>query len=394
MNAALRRTRTLGHPRGGFTLVELLVVIGIVGLLVTLSLVGLTRALGTAKTAATSAQLSALAQGLSMYEADFGDVPQLVTGLGDYSDGSNTFSDAIETPEVLASEPGQSAAARRTAIRDAYRNARYMSEWSLPIFLLGVGDINSDEDTVDYVGDAAVEDEDLAFDDGVAGFGMRHPGRVGAWKAVSGNDLVHRPQMEGKTYGPYVEPGALEKFLERVPVSYNSADSRIERDDASNQFLYRFVDTFGNPIRYYRGWPTRNPLDPEAPSSVGWIPIELRSYQSVQSQWDQDFEVSQGQVDPAADGLSKAKYALLAAGADPGEYTYDDGGTLVEVAPFGDVVPNADRTGVLRLQDGVGSLSALFDPLAQAGLDPADADSEVVFRTFMEMLETNVRYIP
>ena len=67
------------HRRGGFTLVELLVVIGIVVLLVALLLPALTRSVQSARRTRVKVELSGIATALDAYKSDFGDYPRLGT---------------------------------------------------------------------------------------------------------------------------------------------------------------------------------------------------------------------------------------------------------------------------------------------------------------------------
>jgi general secretion pathway protein G len=80
MNMSCRTNRGL-HRQGGFTLMELLVVLAILGLL--MSLVGprVLSQLGGAKTKTTAIQIKDLAQSLEMYKLDVGRFPSTEQGL-------------------------------------------------------------------------------------------------------------------------------------------------------------------------------------------------------------------------------------------------------------------------------------------------------------------------
>jgi general secretion pathway protein G len=65
----------------GFTLLELLVVLGIITLLVTLAYPQVTRYLGTARTETARAQMSAIASALELFALDNGGFPSQQAGL-------------------------------------------------------------------------------------------------------------------------------------------------------------------------------------------------------------------------------------------------------------------------------------------------------------------------
>ena len=73
--------RRKGHKQGGFTLMELLVVLAILGLL--MSLVGprVLNQLGGAKTKTAAIQIKDLEQALEMYKLDVGRFPSTAEGL-------------------------------------------------------------------------------------------------------------------------------------------------------------------------------------------------------------------------------------------------------------------------------------------------------------------------
>ncbi len=67
--------RPIRRPNAGFTLVELLVVIVILGVLMALLLPALTGAIGTANDAAVIAEMSSLSQALESFKTKYGDYP-------------------------------------------------------------------------------------------------------------------------------------------------------------------------------------------------------------------------------------------------------------------------------------------------------------------------------
>ena len=359
-------------PRPAFTLVELLVVIVIIIIVAGVLLAALGGAFGTARRSAVESQLASIGQAVGAFEVDFEEPPPLITELED-GDGQ------IRTPGVV---PGASLP---TGGLPAYlRDHRYMSEFSLPIFLLGQGDLDGVDDA-DEDGDG-VRDED----DGHNGFGLRDPGPSRAWKDATG---AHSRPTSGRVYGPYMEPGAAERLIERVPVRYDTtpfglSSPRIVEDATSDRSLVRFVDAFGAPIRFYRDWPRRhlgpasvapNPADVRPGDRTATLaPAEIRSPETVRAQrdlagsWEEDLG-----ADPR---LASASFALLSAGAPIETFGYDSGGGgYVNIPGFGDVVPDASGASVR---------------LVQPEFDPAGFVDDTQERLFFEMLDTNVRYVP
>ena len=78
MSAAMRDpNRTVGH--GGFTLVELLVVITVIGVLSALAIPNLINALHRGKQKATMADLHSIAEAIEVYSLDNGAYPSVTT---------------------------------------------------------------------------------------------------------------------------------------------------------------------------------------------------------------------------------------------------------------------------------------------------------------------------
>lgn len=288
------RSPTRFRSMRGFTLVELLVVIGLIAVLTTFLIVALSGAFGTARRASAEALVQTLGQGVQAFYNDFNFHPPLVIGQ---SGGG------ITTPEM---QPN---------VANAYRDARAHSEWTLAIFLLGIGDINADGEFSDA-------------DTGAPEFGIRDPGRATrAWRNANQNNAQHRPPTTGRIYGPYIEPGSVERYLERVRVS--GSQTQINETTSGNVFLYRILDPFGVPVRYYHNWRFR---DSEGNIDIRFAPIELRSAESLRDQ----IERGDANFDRAGDRhLVSSPFSILAAGERADRFVDNNGNPT---APFGDVV--------------------------------------------------------
>jgi hypothetical protein len=150
------------------------------------------------------------------------------------------------------------------------------------------------------------------------------------------------------------------------------------RDDASRRFMYQLVDAFDVPVRYYRGWRTRDNNDEP---TVELFPIELRSADGVEDQLDSDI----ARVEPERN-LMTAPYALLSAGGRADRQVDENGDAF---APFGDVVLNesgqrtnlqADASGVFQDQSG-----------SPEDLGALDRDE---VKSLLSFLKSNIRYVP
>lgn len=323
-----------------FTLIELLVVIGLIAVLTTFLIVAMSGAFGTARRASAESLVQTLGQGVQSFYNDFNFHPPLVIGQ---SGGG------ITTPEMQGNTP--------TAVANAYRDARAHSEWTLAIYLLGIGDINADGQFSEA-------------DTGAPEFGIRDPGRATrAWRTANQNNAQHRPPTTGRVYGPYIEPGSVERYLERVRVS--STPTQINETASGNVFLYRILDPFGVPVRYYHNWRFR---DSEGNIDIRLAPVELRSADSLRDQ----LERGDANFDRAGDRhLVSSPFSILAAG-DRADRFVDNNGN--PTAPFGDVVldPGTDA----RIQ-----IPYRFDqPVTKADLPDGFA---VQLRNF---LQSNVRF--
>ena len=98
--------------RGGFTLVELLIVIIVLAILVGLLLPVIAGAVRTARNAAVQAEINQLAQALANFKATYGDYPPsrvLLVENGNYAPFIDSNSGQHDRPERLAERHRPSA---------------------------------------------------------------------------------------------------------------------------------------------------------------------------------------------------------------------------------------------------------------------------------------------
>ncbi len=349
-----------------FTLVELLVTIAIIGILVAILFPALGGAFGTADRAKSQTQVNTIVTAFEAFYADFQYDPPLVAPP---KDGRSVDPPGIRTPELQASEFADyySAAAGNTA--DAYRAARYHSEYTIAAYLLGMGDLNGDGRTV-YDDRATGDRVEPNEDDGLDTFGFRNPGEFRAWKKRgSSNNFKHEAPGVGREYGPYIEQGVIKDIVKERKIGGNGRP-----DESGFITMYVMVDPWGTPYRYYRNWPTRL----SERSNVARIPVELRNPDSVARQLEaanianDDAKI----IDLDRDALT-ARFMVLGAGAKPGDL--DTNGNAI--APFGDVLVNRDSGATTTV------------PVNDPNFNINTIDSEVK-RVLRDYVKSNVRGMP
>ncbi len=289
--------RHLWLRRRAFTLIELMVVIGIIAILIGLLGVAFSGALGSSRNAATSSLMQNIQTGLQQFETDFGYLPPLI-------DGHKHAIDAIDDPNVFASE---------------LRDHRYHSVYTLPLYLLGIGEIAPYDSSIQ-------PGDDPDRYDGKQGPGFRDPGPDHAWGGARDRSN-HKPKRTGRVYGPYIDIGDGEDILRRsVPDDFAVPNSAVLRDffadgnvngNGADQVgdLFVLEDRWGQAIRYYKLWPTREKVGAAILPSLDLVPFELRTVDSInQAVFRPGQDV---RADPLVDpDLIRASYALLSAGAD------------------------------------------------------------------------------
>lgn len=291
MAAGNRNTR-----RRGFTLVELLVSIVVVGVLLGLLITGLNAAGLFARRSADQQTLNSIATATTQFETTFDFVPPLVYDGVEMGPGSalmrGAFSNAgpvyTAGPRRLVNVYKLGDASARSFLMggsvnagNPYADARY-SKFSIPIYLMG----------------------SMPADvDGVEGPGMVTPARDGSWKgvgdAMTSGDQPFDPFMEGGRTSARLSPNYFDP-MEAAELG-GSTPSNMNNRDA-------LVDRSGKAFRYYR-WMhedvVQEPGDLNIPAALV-DPLILQASLS-----DSTVDVTEGDAE-----LRGATWALLGAGGD------------------------------------------------------------------------------
>lgn len=285
----------------GFTIIELLMVVFVIGVLMTILLVTVGKVRRGAEAVSAQRQLSAISNALEEFKNDLQYYPPL---LGFDEEGWNLGDPAPVGKRLIVPEslPGASNSLKRL------RQARYGSEYTLAAYLLGAGDI--DGKVGDTSGDSPTPNQgaNTDYDDGAAGPGIRSPGPDRSWGGAADRSRQNAAKT-GRVFGPYLDPALLSKQL--------ALDSEVG--------MFKITDLWGQPIRYYTNWPTSEGTLASRKKSAGRAPVELRTPEAIQAELDK----AAGAAEPDAEAfegdraLFTAPYMLLSAGK-PGEL-YSDG---------------------------------------------------------------------
>ena len=226
--------------RGGFTIVELLIVTAMIILLLSILVVAVNRAGRTAQITNTRALMNSIGQSLERFKEDVGYYPP-VLGVD-----RSLVVNAIPDPTTL-NPPNDPAYVQ--AVQDWY------SVTSLAEYLLGYG--HHDQDGYGFV---PPRQGGPLYDDESPPLGLRHPGLDGVWGATvhgaADGSLEARmksptnPNIDtGKVFGPYLQlkdDRLLGSTVDGTNVyfpgegNYNDNDPKV------------ITDYWGRPIRYYR----------------------------------------------------------------------------------------------------------------------------------------------
>jgi len=332
----------------GFTLIELMMVVLVIGVLISFLLVAAGGVFRGAKRSSAQRQLHAIAQAVEQFRSDVGYLPPLM--VPDESEPTTV----IDPLAGIANAGGVQA-----QLRLLHEN-RYSSEYTLAMYLIGAGNIDGDTD-------GRATGANTEEDDGHAGPGFLDPGLDRSWGgAASRKDQRkhHDHTHTGRVFGPYLDMEAL-------------GDALVLDTQTG---LYKLVDPWGQPIRYYTEWPTVDPND--RTKSVARVPIELRTRGAV------EFQIENGGTSDKADlrlerTVLNSEFMLLSAGKPLGNVGADG----KPIVSFGTI--RTDTNALWQSPDdfnrgGTLDLSAC-DPAANSGALPEQCED------LLNMLESNIR---
>jgi len=292
-------TRSPDIPRrSAFSLIELLVVILVLLALITIISVAASRVFVAGKSAATESFMRGVSISIDQFNADFG-----------------------YYPPMLYEEPLEEGQSDRLAVATSLTDAgvrlgrqRFYSVLTLPVYLVGVGPLAGTEG----------DNDDPARHDGVEGPGFRDPGPDKSWGGARDRSN-QRPERSGRVFGPYMDTasGSGDFFARITPdLEASTRDPFVFEDGGQPQTLadeefkdrfegfFVFLDAWGQPIRYYKDWPIRDPANPNE-FSFARTPIELLDAEVI-DEWDGGEELPV-RFDR---NLLAAEYALLSGGPD------------------------------------------------------------------------------
>jgi len=231
--------------RGGFTIVELLIVTAMIILLLSILVVAVNRASRTAQITNTRALMNSISQSLERFNEDVGYYPPVL--------GADRSLDVNEIPDPTISNPPDDSAYVQD-VQDWY------SVTSLAEYLLGYGYHNQDG-----YGFVPPRQGGPLYDDESPPLGLRHPGFDGVWGAtVNGaadGSLGARmsgtnPNIDtGKVYGPYLQlkDERLVASTDDTLDSFGNLNVYFPGEGNYNNNDPKVItDYWGRPIRYYR----------------------------------------------------------------------------------------------------------------------------------------------
>lgn len=233
MKTATEHTASIGSGHGrraGFTLVELMVVVGIIALLVAIILPAVNNARVQAKAAATKATISVLESGLEQYRA----------------------SDRLEG----AYPPSAMADAMSPHLGSTYKRMLGVSflAWALVgadmLGTPGFRDVNNSTPSPPANAPSWADDTGSVLNNTVTSLSGLY--------ALNGGKPVHARQ------GPFVDVSKMEfPTRDSSGAMFEIPACRRKTESSQKLFSICFLDTFGQPILYYRAkttgvWPVTN----------------------------------------------------------------------------------------------------------------------------------------
>jgi prepilin-type N-terminal cleavage/methylation domain-containing protein len=204
-----------GRSRRGFTLVELLVVIGIIVLLIGILLPMIARAMRQGNRARIASDLNAISAALDAYKADFGDYPRLI-----YT-SATTYNGTGAGAALL----GKSLMALGDSTSAAYNSS---NTYTVGQIVLGSG---SGTTELDYQATQAVPANNAPQLPTAAGPNYWQPIALGTAADGADGPGFRIRGTQGRVYGPYLQ---ADKF---------------------KTLGLAIVDNFGNPVLYYAANP-------------------------------------------------------------------------------------------------------------------------------------------
>jgi prepilin-type N-terminal cleavage/methylation domain-containing protein len=335
MNALLRRP-TARARSSGFTMIEVLFAILIIGVLLGLLIVGVRRGIGFVKGTAERQMVQGIAMGISQFEKEFGFHPPLVKELP-WATNSNQLLPMRPTPGGGGAKIDTSGAQYRIEVYDLNNDAdkdllrtvvidatnplednRY-SVRTIAIYLAGALE----------VGYNAARNNPSAANflpmDGVKGPGLYRPRLNGTFDLPS--DLI----VAASGSGTSAKRGRPHESFINLGGSSLKIIHNAEDDERRDVYI---ADRNGVPIRYYF-WlpvdpaaPATNPPNPlgdlRIPAMVGRNPAD---YPMIKTPPERDLTVNAA--------LRSAKHAIVAAGPNKafGDEAMDDLRKIMRVGP-------------------------------------------------------------
>lgn len=219
--ASGRPTRSTATPRGtvraGFTLVELLVVIGIIGLLIGLLLPALGKVVQRAKSTQTTGTMQEFAKACDSYFQEFGEYPAAVPDEYLYTNASGTTMNGdTDLPQITAAENAL------LALMGGYRVA-------------------SDADYSTYGATATPPIPERTFGSGPNAFKIK----------IDPSKMGEGPYKNGKKYDAFYAPKGRE---------FGKAAGQLNENPDPTQALPDLIDAWGAPIAFIKQQRSIGPL--------------------------------------------------------------------------------------------------------------------------------------